>query len=374
MTSDFYEVLGVARGASADDIKKAYRRKAREFHPDSNPDNAQAEEKFKEVARAYEVLSDPQSRDRYDRFGESGLGGGMSDGFSGGGLGDIFEAFFGEASPFGNSGGPAGPPRGQDIEAYAEMTLDQVITGGAIPVDVRTAVRCDDCSGTGAGEGTEPVTCSDCGGSGQQRRVRQSILGQMVSTSTCPRCSGQGRVIVTPCKSCNGEGRKITNVTFQVDIPAGVDTGQTLRLTGRGAVGPRGGATGDLYVHVRVKPHADFTRDGFDLVSWLHISYAQAVLGVSLDIETFDGEKKINVPAGTQPNTEIVLAHLGIPQLNSRGRAHGRGDLRVLVTIEVPKNPSDGELVLIKQLAELNGEATGNAPKGFAARLRSAFS
>ena len=374
MATDFYEVLGVARNASSEEIKKAYRRKAREFHPDANPDDAQAEEKFKEVSRAYEVLSDQQMRDRYDRFGEQGLAGGMSDGFGGGGLGDIFEAFFGGGSPFGNGGGQAGPPRGQDIEAYADMTLGQVITGGAIPVDVRTAIRCEDCNGSGAGEGTQPVTCSDCGGTGQQQRIRQSILGQMVTTSPCQRCSGQGRVIVTPCKACNGEGRKITNVTFQVDIPAGVDTGQTLRLSGRGAVGPRGGAAGDLYVHVRIAPHADFTRDGFDLVSWLHISYAQAVLGVTMEIETFDGPKSITVPSGTQPNTEIVLSHLGIPQLNARGRAHGRGDLRVLVTVDVPESPTDEQLELIKQLAEINGEVTGNAPKGFAARLRSAFS
>ena len=373
MASDFYEVLGVQRGASADEIKKAYRRRAQELHPDKNPDDQAAEEKFKEVARAYEVLSDPEARARYDRYGEAGLtGAGGGDGFGAGGFGDLFGSIFGEA--FGFGGGPSGPPRGQDIETYADVTLEQVITGGVVPVEVRTAVRCEDCNGTGAGEGTRPVACSDCGGTGQQRRVRQSMLGQMVTTSSCQRCGGLGEVIVTPCKSCNGDGRKITNVTYQVDIPAGVDTGQTLRLTGCGAVGPRGGASGDLYVHARVAPDDIFQRDGFDLVTFLAVSYPQAVLGTTAQIDTFDGEKTLTIEPGTHPNTEIVLPNLGIPRLNQRGRSHGRGNMRIIITIEVPTDPSEEELVLIKKLAEVTGDTVGTPAKGLKARLRSAFS
>lgn len=370
MATDFYQVLGVQRNASSDAIKKAYRVKAREFHPDSNPDDPQAEERFKEVARAYEVLSDPDSRARYDRYGEDGLSGaGMADGFGAGGLGDLFGSIFGDAFSF-TGGAQSGPPRGQDIEAYADISLAHVITGGAVPVEVRTAVRCDDCNGSGAGEGTKPVSCSDCAGTGQQRRVRNSMLGQMITTSPCQRCGGIGEVVVTPCKSCGGDGRKITNVTYQVDIPAGVDTGQTLRLSGCGAVGPRGGGTGDLYVHARVARDEIFSRDGFDLVTVLPISFAQAVLGLTMNIDTFDGEKKLTVPKGTQPHTELVLPGLGIPRLNQRGRAGGRGDLRVIVTVEVPTKPSAEELELITRLAELNGDDTGDGSKSLIDRLK----
>ncbi|MGA1291335.1 MAG: DnaJ domain-containing protein, partial [Ilumatobacteraceae bacterium] len=262
MSTDFYELLGVSRDASADDIKRAYRKLARELHPDKNPGNKEAEEKFKQVSRAYEVLSDDESRARYDRFGEAGMngGGGGSDPF-GGGFGDIIDAFFGGGSPFGGRSGPSGPPRGQDLEVIIDISFVDAVFGSQQEVKVRSAVACDECSGSGAAAGTKPTTCSECGGAGQVRRVRQSMLGQMVTTSACPRCSGAGQMIASPCSSCRGEGRVVKEVSLNVEVPAGVDTGQTLRLTGRGAVGPRGGAAGDLYVHMRVAAHDRWHRE-----------------------------------------------------------------------------------------------------------------
>ncbi|MFM8389067.1 MAG: DnaJ C-terminal domain-containing protein, partial [Actinomycetota bacterium] len=316
--ADFYDILGVARGASADEVKRAYRKRARELHPDANPDDPGAEDKFKELSRAYEVLSDPQQRANYDRFGEAGVGGGAGGGdpFGGGGLGDIFEAFFGGNSPFGGGfggRGPAGPPRGQDIETIADITFENAVFGGTVPVTLKTALKCDDCGGTGAGSGTKPVACVDCEGTGQVRRVRQSLLGQMVTSSACQRCGGIGQVVATPCATCRGDGRIVDTATYQIDVPAGVDTGATLRLSGRGAVGPRGGTAGDLYVHVRVAPHATLQRDDYDLVYVLRLGIAQAALGTTAAIDTLEGSEELTVPAGTQHGKEFTLRGRGVP-------------------------------------------------------------
>lgn len=364
--ADYYELLGVPRTASADDLKKAYRKLARELHPDANPGDAAAEERFKQVARAYEVLSDPEQRARYDRFGEQGAQG---DVFGTGGLGDLFEAFFGGGGgPFGAARGPSGPPRGQDLEVVADVSLEQAVFGATIPVVVRTALRCTDCGGSGAGEGTQPVTCSDCNGRGQVQRVRQSMLGQMVTSSACSRCGGLGQVIVTPCSTCRGEGRIITEKTYQVDVPAGVDTGSTLRLTGRGAVGQRGGSTGDLYVHMRVAPHDRFSRDGDDLVTELPVSIAQAALGARFVLPTLDGDEEIVVPAGTQPGREFVLRQRGVPRLQGRGR----GDLRVMVRVEVPTDLTEAQAELLRKFAEARGDEL-HSEQGLLARIKSAF-
>ena len=370
MSSDFYSLLGVSRTASADDIKKAYRKKARELHPDANPDNPAAEEQFKEVSRAYEVLSDADARARYDRFGESGLGGAGGDPFGGGGgLGDIFEAFFGGGG-FGGSRQPAGPPRGQDLEVTARLDLVGVMFGTQVTVEVNTAIRCDDCSGSGAGAGTEPVTCSECSGSGQVRRVRQSMLGQMVTTGPCGRCGGMGQVVVTPCSSCSGEGRKASRESYTVDVPAGIRTGQTLRLSGRGAVGPRGGEPGDLYVHVAVAQHKDFVREEDDLIFDMPLSIAQASLGVHTVLEALDGELDLVVPAGTQHGREFVAKGRGLPHINGRGR----GNLRVRISVVVPKNLTDEQEKLLRTFAEISGEEVASADKGFFSRIKSAFS
>jgi molecular chaperone DnaJ len=372
--ADYYELLGVPRTASTDEMKKAYRKLARELHPDAKPGDAAAEDRFKQVARAYEVLSDPEARARYDRFGEQGVGGGggpnVGDMFGGGGLGDLFDAFFsGGGSPFGGGArGPAGPPRGQDLEVVADVAFEQAVFGATVPITLRTAVRCDDCAGTGAGAGTKPVTCSECNGRGQVQRVRQSMLGQMVTSSACTKCGGLGQVIVTPCPACSGDGRVVTEKTYQVDVPAGVDTGSTLRLTGRGAVGPRGGGTGDLYVHIRVAAHDRYRRENDDLVTDLPVSIAQASLGAKFLLPTLDGDEEILVAAGTQPGREFVLRQRGVPRLQGRGR----GDLRVRVQVQVPTKLTDFEADLLKKLAESRGEEL-HSEHGLFARIKSAF-
>ncbi len=373
--ADYYHLLGVPRTASTDDMKKAYRKLARELHPDAKPGDAAAEERFKQVARAYEVLSDPEARARYDRFGEQGVGGNaggpnVGDMFGGGGLGDLFDHFFsGSGTPFGGgSRGPAGPPRGQDLEVVADVAFEQAVFGATVPVTLRTAVRCEDCSGTGAGAGTKPVTCSECNGRGQVQRVRQSMLGQMVTSSACTKCGGLGQVIVTPCPSCRGDGRVVTEKTYQVDVPAGVDTGSTLRLTGRGAVGPRGGGTGDLYVHIRVAAHERYRRENDDLVTDLPVSIAQASLGARFLLPTLDGDEEILVAAGTQPGREFVLRQRGVPRLQGRGR----GDLRVRVQVQVPTKLTDFEADLLRKLAEARGEEL-HSEHGLFARIKSAF-
>jgi molecular chaperone DnaJ len=372
MSSDFYALLGVSSNASADDIKKAYRKKARELHPDANPGDPEAENQFKEVSRAYEVLSDPDTRSRYDRFGEQGLGaaGGGGDPFGGGGLGDIFEAFFGGGSGGFGSRQQAGPPRGQDLEVTARIDLAGVMFGTQVTVDVNTAVACSDCQGSGAGGGTKPVTCSDCSGSGQVRRVRQSMLGQMVTSGPCGRCGGMGQVVMTPCSSCSGEGRRASKESYTVDVPAGIRSGQTLRLTGRGAVGARGGDAGDLYVHVAVAQHETFVRDEDDLVWILPLTISQASLGVHQVLDALDGELDLVVPAGTQHGHEFVARGRGVPHLNGRGRGH----LRVRVAVTVPKNLSEEQEALLRQLAQISGEEVANADKGIFSRIKSAFS
>ncbi len=375
--AEYYELLGVSRDATPDQLKKAYRQKARELHPDANPGDAAAEEQFKKVAQAYEVLSDAEQRARYDRFGAQGVGGAgganMGDMFGGGtgGIGDIFEAFFGGGSPFGQGGGargPAGPPRGQDLEVVADLAFEQAVFGATVPVTLRTALKCDDCHGSGAGEGTKPVTCSECNGRGQVQRVRQSMLGQMVTSSACSKCGGLGQVIVTPCSTCKGDGRVVTEKTYQVDVPAGVDTGSTLRLTGRGAVGPRGGGTGDLYVHLRVAAHGRYRREHDDLVTDLPVSIAQASLGTRFTLPTLDGDEEIVVPAGTQPGREFVLRQRGVPRLQGRGR----GDLKVRVQVQVPTKLTEFETELLKKLAEARGEEV-QTEHGLFARIKSAF-
>jgi molecular chaperone DnaJ len=373
--ADYYEMLGVTRTASADELKKAYRKKARELHPDANPDNPAAAEQFKEVSKAYAVLSDDDQRARYDRFGEAGVGGNGGpnvDDLFGGGLGDIFDAFFGGSSPFGGGGGrrgPSGPPRGQDMEVAVAIAFEQAVFGDQIAVDLKLPQACGDCGGSGAGEGTKPVTCSDCSGSGQVRRVRQSVLGQMVSTSPCPRCGGLGEIVTTPCPTCRGEGRVTADKTYTVDVPAGVVDGSTLRLTRRGAAGPRGGAPGDLYVHLRVKPHDRFRRVDDDLVTEVPISIAQAALGTKVTLATLDGDEELVVSAGTQPGHEFMLRNRGVPRLHGRGR----GDLRAIVRVDVPAKLSQQESDLLRQFAELRGEVIAE-PGGLFSKIKSAFS
>lgn len=369
--ADLYELLGVAPGATDEEIKGSYRKLARQLHPDANPDDPSAAERFKEVARAYEVLSDPEKRARYDRFGEAGIdgAGGGGDPF-GGGLGDIFEAFFGGSSPFGGGvRGPVGPQPGPDLEVVATVPFEHAVFGAQVPVEVRTAVPCDTCEATGAAPGTTVATCPECGGAGQVRQVRQSILGQMVTAAPCRRCGGRGEVVPQPCADCRGEGRRVEERTYTVDVPAGVDSGATLRLSGRGAVGVRGGPAGDLYVHLKVTPHHRFTREGDDLRHLLHLSVAQAALGAHLPFETLDGEEDLVVPQGTQTGHVFRLRGRGVPHLRGRGR----GDLLVEVVVDTPTDLSDEEAALLRRLAELRGEDVAPEDAGFFSRIRSAF-
>jgi len=372
MADDYYALLEVAPDASADEIKRAYRRLARQLHPDTNPDPT-ASDRFKAIAHAYEVLSDPEKRQRYDRYGPDGVNvGAGADPFGfGGGVGDIFDAFFGGSSPFGGGGrrGPAGPPRGADLEVVADLTFEQAVFGTKHPVEVRTAVACDTCQATGAMPGTEAITCLECAGLGQVQRVRQSFLGQMVTTSVCPRCNGQGRVIADPCERCGGEGRRIEERTYTVDIPGGVDTGSTLRLTGRGAVGPRGGGHGDLYVHVRVAASDRFTRDGIDLRCDLPVSFAQAALGAQIEFATLDGAEQVVLPRGTPSGHEVRLKGRGVPHLERRHR----GDLIVRVLVDVPTDLTPEQEDLLRQYAEQRGDHVAPADAGFLSKIRSAF-
>lgn len=371
--ADLYELLGVSRDASADEIKRAYRAKARELHPDANPDDPEAETRFKEVARAWEVLRDPEKRSRYDRFGDAGIGGtgqpGAGDPFAGfGGVGDIFDAFFGGQNPFGG-GGRSGPMRGPDLEVVTELDFTEAVFGAQHKVDVRTAVPCEVCDATGAAPGTSATTCSECGGAGQVRRVRQSLLGQMVTTAACPRCGGAGEVIADPCGNCAGEGRTLQDKSFTVDIPPGVDASSTLRLQGRGAAGPRGGPPGDLYVHFRVRPHEVFRRDGADLHADLHIAVTQAMLGAEIDFETLEGTETVTVPPATATGHVFRFRGKGVPIVN-RG---GRGDLHLHVVIDLPQDLTEEQEGLVRRLAELRGEEVAEETRGFFTRLRTAF-
>ncbi len=361
---EFYEMLGVDPSASQDEIKKAYRRLARELHPDANPGDAEAESRFKQVTEAYEVLSDPEKRARYDRFGTSGNGA-TGDPFSASGLGDLFDAFF-------NAGARSEQNirRGVDLEVTVELTLEDAVAGVAQDVSVRTAIPCDTCEATGAKPGSDVRRCDQCGGSGQVRQVRQSILGQMVSTSTCPRCGGEGMEIPNPCVECSGEGRRITEQTYNVDIPAGVSEGSTLRLTGRGAVGPRGGGAGDLYVNVRVADHPRFVRDGDDLYAELHLPLTQAALGASVSFETIDGEVPIDVARGAQTGKRWRLRDRGVPRLRGRGR----GDLVLTLIVDTPTDLTAEQEKLLRQLAEERGEPVKEPGEdGLLGRFKSRF-
>ncbi len=377
MADDYYAELGVSRTASEAEIKKAYLRLARELHPDANGGDATTEERFKAVTRAYETLRDPERRRQYDLFGAEGprgSGGASGDPFGGGGLGDIFDAFFGGSSPFGaGAGGGArtrtSPRQGEDAEAVIDLEFRDAVFGTEQEMHIRVLQRCSVCDGSGARPGTSPVTCSTCGGAGEVRRIRQSILGQMVTSGPCPQCGGLGQEIPDKCTNCAGQGRIRGESDFVVEVPAGVDTGTTLRLPGRGAAGPRGGPNGDLYVHVRVRPHQTLTRSEADLLADLHVSMTQATLGAHVPFETLDGIEEIAVGGGTQTGRQIRLRGKGVPHL---GR-HGRGDLLITVVVDTPTELTKAQEELLRQLAAERGEQVAEADAGLMSRIRGAF-
>jgi molecular chaperone DnaJ len=370
---DFYALLGVTRSASDDEIKKAYRQLARQLHPDANPGDPAAGEHFKLVNQAYETLRDPERRRQYDMFGTGGPRGGPAAGdpFGGGngGLGDLFDAFFGGAAGGQRPGTRGGARRGEDAEAVLQLDFRQAVFGGESDLTVRLPMTCGTCIGSGARPGTTPVTCTTCKGTGEVRRVRQSILGQMVTASPCPKCGGAGEEITSPCADCGGEGRRIEEQTFVVDVPGGVDEGSTLRLTGRGAGGVRGGPPGDLYVHLRVRPHETLSRDGADLLGDCHVSMTQAALGVHVSFETLDGPEELTINGGTQNGRQIRIRGKGVPHLQSRGR----GDLVVTVVVDTPTDLTKSQEELLRQLAGERNEHVADPEAGLLSRIRGAF-
>lgn len=352
---DYYETLGLTRDADINAIKKAYRRLARKYHPDVNHDPG-AEAKFKEINEAYQVLSDPEKREIYDRYGHQGVEGaanGQGYGFEGfGGFGDIFDMFFGGGPSAGATRGPAGAERGNDLRYDLEMTLEEAAHGVSHSIRYTRMEKCETCGGTGAEPGTKPETCSLCHGSGQVRQQQQSIFGTQIRIGMCPKCHGEGKTVGTPCKACSGQGRMRKTIEKNVDIPAGVDTGMRVRLTGEGDAGRRGGPSGDLYIITHVKKHDYFERRGSDLWSEVTIGFATAALGGQIDVRTIDGTAEMDVSPGTQPGEVYSLRGKGMPDPTG-GR---QGDQNVVLRVETPTKMSDQEKELLKQFAQMRGE------------------
>ena len=371
---DYYEVLGVGREASAQDLKKAYRRLAMEFHPDRNS-SPDAADRFKEVNRAYEVLSDPEKRGIYDRFGHAGVDGSAGagpQGFEGftnfEGFGDIFDAFFGGGARGGRRRGPA---RGADLRYNLRLTFEEAVFGCEKEVEYQRLERCSHCGGRGAEPGTELSVCPDCNGAGQIRRAQQSIFGQFVNVSTCGRCQGEGRIVTNPCNQCRGAGRMRGTRKISVKVPAGVDDGSQIRLSGEGEAGGRGGETGNLYVVLAVAPHPQFTRVEDHILYELPVNIAQAALGAVVTIPSLDGEIEFVVPAGTQSGEDFVVRGKGVPHL----RGAGRGDMVVRITAVVPEELTPDQRELLEKLASTMGTPTlpKSKGKGFFERLRDAM-
>ncbi len=372
---DLYELLGVRRDASDEDIKRAYRARARELHPDTNQGDAVAEARFKEVTVAYEVLRDPERRARYDRYGPEGVFGSQGAGTGGfgfeGGLGDIFEAFFGQVA--GTGGRRRGPQAGSDAEVRIELAFAEAVFGSRKEISVRLPTTCASCTGRGTAPGTDPMTCADCQGTGELRRVRQSLLGQVVTSVACARCSGTGEMIPHPCADCRGEGRRMDDNTFTVEVPAGVEDGSTLRLADRGAAGQRGGPSGSLFVHLAVTPDERFERRGDNLHTTLTVGVAQAVLGTQAGVESLDGPQRVTVSPGTQHGHVERIRGMGVPHLRGRGR----GDLFVHVLVATPTDLTAEQDELLRRFATSRGEDVSppgsGGGDGVFSRLRSAF-
>ena len=351
---DYYEILGVGRGASADEIKKAYRKLTRKYHPDANQGDTEAEKKYKEINEANEVLSDPQKRAQYDQFGYVGdmpPGGDFSgfSGFDGADIGDLFGDLFG--STFGGrsrSANPNAPRSGSDLEYTMQVTLEDAYRGISKKIEIPRLETCGRCNGNGAEPGTKIDTCPTCGGRGQVQQTVNTPFGQMSQVGTCPSCRGKGKTINTPCKDCHGRGRVTKQHQVEVKIPAGVDTGIRLRISGQGEAGINGGSYGDLFILIEVTQDRRFQRKGDDLNTSVEITYPQAALGCETKIETFDGFETLDIPAGTQPGSKLRIKGRGMPRL----RGGGKGDMNINVRVSVPKSPSTKERDLLEQLAK----------------------
>ena len=370
---DYYEVLGLEKGASDDEIKRAYRKLAKKYHPDMNPGDKDAEAHFKEVGEAYEVLSDPEKKSRYDQFGFAGVdpnfnpggygGGAGFGGFDFGGFGSIFNDFFGGGASAGTRRNA--PQRGDNLVSQVELTFEEAAFGCEREVTVGRVETCSECGGSGAAPGTNVETCPDCHGTGQVR-VNQTFMGmQMQSTTTCSRCGGRGSIIRTPCSVCRGKGKVRRNKKIKVTIPAGIDDGQSVRVRGEGNSGVNGGPAGDLLVGVSVKPHALFQRDGANVLCEIPITFTQAALGCEIEVPTLDGKVRYNIPEGTQTGTTFRLKGKGIQYVGYKTR----GDQYVTVTVETPTKLSNDQKDLLRRFAESAGEDVQPKRKGFFEKL-----
>ena len=379
---DYYEVLEVSKSASAEEIKKAYRKKALQFHPDKNPDNKEAEEKFKEAAEAYEILSNPEKKQRYDQFGHAGVGSAAGGGFSGGGFrdmedifasfGDIFGGHFGGFGGFGGgSRGGRRVSRGSDLRVKVSLNLKEIIEGVEKKIKVKKHVACDHCNGTGAKNGSSYSTCSTCRGSGQVTRITNTILGQMQTSSTCPTCQGDGKIITDKCTHCAGEGIVRDEEVISIRIPAGVGEGMQLNVSGRGNAGRRGGINGDLLVVIGEEEHPDLQRDGNNLIYNLFLSFPEITLGATAEIPTAEGKVKVKIDAGTQPEKILRLRGKGIPDVNG----YGRGDLLVRIHVWIPKRLNAEEKKTMERLLNSPGFLDGPSAdeKSFFQKMKDMF-
>lgn len=375
---DYYEVLGVDKNASAADIKKAFRKLGKKYHPDLNPGDKQAEEKFKELNEAYQVLSDDEKRQRYDQFGHAGVDGngfgGGGGGFDMGDLGDIFGDIFGGG--FGGFGGFGGgrqrknaPRRGSDLSQYINLSFEEAAFGCKKKINITKTETCESCHGSGAKAGTQPVTCPQCNGSGQIQQRRQTMFGFSNVISECPNCHGKGKIVKDPCPDCRGVGTVRKNKSIEVDIPAGIDTDQAMRIRGAGNAGENGGPSGDLQLVMRVKPHDLFERRGYDVHITIPVTFVQAALGATLKVPTIHGIVEYDLPEGTQPNTRFRLRGKGIPILHGSGN----GDEYVTVNVEVPKNLSKKQKEILEEFEEENGEKNYTKRKTFKDKMKDLF-
>ncbi|MBP1156356.1 MULTISPECIES: molecular chaperone DnaJ [unclassified Paenibacillus] len=364
---DYYEVLGVGKEASPEDLKKAYRKLARQYHPDVNKE-ADAESKFKEAKEAYDVLSDDQKKAQYDRFGHvdpnQGMGGGGGQDF--GGFGDIFDMFFGGG---GQRRNPNAPQRGNDLQYTLTIEFKEAVFGKKIDIHIPRTETCETCEGSGAKSGTKPQTCGVCHGSGQQEVVQNTAFGRIVNRRVCSACQGQGKIIKDKCSTCHGSGKVKKQRTINLNIPAGVDDGAQLRVTGEGESGTRGGPSGDLYVVIRVKPHDFFEREGDDIYCEVPLTFAQAALGDEIEIPTLTEKVKLKIPAGTQTDTYFRLKGKGVPRL----RGYGQGDQHVKVVVVTPTNLNDEQKELLREFSKVVGENTNEQQQSIFERMKKAF-
>lgn len=373
---DYYEVMGVPKNATDDEIKKAYRKLAKKYHPDLNPGDKTAEEKFKELNEAYEVLSDKDKKARYDQFGHAGVDPNFGGGAGGGSpftgdidLGDIFNSFFGGFGGGARSANPNAPRRGSDTEAVVNISFEEAAKGCRKTVSYDKIDSCSDCGGTGAAKGTSAKTCPNCGGAGQVRISQRTPFGVVQTARTCDRCGGSGKVIDTPCRTCGGSGRERKHKTIEINIPAGIDNEQILNVSAQGNSGSNGGPSGDLHVYVNVRPHPLFERRGNDVWFEMPITFTQAALGAEVVVPTIDGRVSYTVREGTQPGDVFKLKGKGIPHLSGRGR----GDQFVRVTIEVPKNLSEKQKEILREFDSVADDKNYQKRKTFFDKIKNMF-